>query len=183
MSISPIQKYHYLRAALSGEASEVIKSLEFVGENYNAAWELLCDRYNNNRLLIYNHVKSLFSLDSLAHENSTLIRKTIDSVYKHLRALQSVGQPTDKWDTLIIYLIQTKLDPATAREWEEFKGEEIPSLDSLKQSLKQRADVLETLENQADKKRPKNVIKSYFSKVLLVVIVLKVTTYKTALTF
>lgn len=35
-----------------------------------------------------------------------------------MRVLQQLKEPTDKWDTLIIYLIASKLDSATKKEWE-----------------------------------------------------------------
>lgn len=60
--ITPIQKYHYLRSSLKGSALQVIKSLEFCSDSYEVAWELLTNRFDNNRLLINNHVKSLFTL-------------------------------------------------------------------------------------------------------------------------
>lgn len=50
-------------------------------------------------------------------------------------------------DALLIYLILTKLDIITAREWKkERTGNEISTLDDLKLFLNSRADLLETLE-------------------------------------
>lgn len=144
--INDVQKFHYLKASLTGEAADVIKSLEFSTKNYIVAWELLCHRYNNTRLLVHNHMKALFNIQRLDRESSVHIRKLIDTVNKHLRALQTLKQPTETWDTLIIYLISTKLDNITAREWEQYKTEDLPTLENLKQFLKSRADLLETLE-------------------------------------
>ncbi|KAJ8972213.1 hypothetical protein NQ317_018687 [Molorchus minor] len=149
-SISSIQKYHYLRASLEGSsASQVIKSLEFTGENYAIAWNTLCERYNNTRLLISNHVKALFNIEPVVKESAYKLRKLIDEISKHLRALEQLKQPIDKWDTLVIYLISTKLDTSTARRWEEYKSDKnIPNLQDFKTFLKARADLLETLEQR-----------------------------------
>ncbi|KAJ8981054.1 hypothetical protein NQ317_018026 [Molorchus minor] len=59
ISISHVQKFHYLRASLESDAALVIKSLEISSANYEVAWNTLLERYDNNKLLIHNHIKSL----------------------------------------------------------------------------------------------------------------------------
>lgn len=160
-SISDIQRFHYLRSSLIGSAIQVIQSLEFTPTNYAVAWDILCKRYDNYRLLVHNHVKALFNLEPVSKESSSKIRKLIDEVLKHLRALDTLKEPTSHWDTLIIYLITTKLDKVTIREWEEYKADiEIPSLDNLLQFLRSRADLLETLEVGNIDKDKENKVKS-----------------------
>lgn len=44
-----IQKMHYLKASLRGEAADVISSLELSAENYVEAWAMLNERYDNQR--------------------------------------------------------------------------------------------------------------------------------------
>lgn len=150
--IDNIQKFHYLRSALTGNALQVIKSLEFSSDNYITAWDLLMNRYNNNRLLVHNHVKALFNTQSVNKESAPQIRKLIDSILRNLRALKTLGEPTSSWDTLIIYIVASKLDPSTEREWEIYKGTLSNSLSNNKlclndliKFLKDRADVLETI--------------------------------------
>lgn len=153
--ISNIQKYHYLKSSLKGNAELVVNSVEFSSDNYIVAWELLLNRYNNNRLLVHNHVKALFSINSLTKESPVAIRKLIDTILKNLRALKILGEPTDQWDTLINYIIVSKLDKTTEREWESHKCTLFPSdnnskriikIDELICFLKDRADMLETLQ-------------------------------------
>lgn len=88
---------------MTGNAIQVIKSLEFSSINYNTAWELVNDRYNNTTLLIHNHVKALFSLQVVSKECPIQIRKLIDTVLKNLRSLKTLGENMESWDTLIIY--------------------------------------------------------------------------------
>lgn len=151
-----IQKFHYLRSSLSGGALQVISALEFTPANYVHAWDLLVKRFQNDRLLVQNHVKSLFSLSNMHKESPVLIRKVIDTILRNLRALSSLGEPTESWDTLIIYLVVSKLDSSTEREWEDYKGTLISNtqsegtkrklkLDDLLTFLRNRADLLETI--------------------------------------
>lgn len=153
--INTIQKYHYLRSSLKGSALQVIKSLEFSSNNYQIAWDLLTNRYDNNRLLINNHVKSLFTLQTITKESPVQLRKLVDSVLKNLRSLKIMGEPTDYWDTLVIYLIVSKLDSTTCKEWENKKstfGKDTKvTLNDLLQFLKDRSDVLDMVQAQGHK--------------------------------
>ncbi|XP_037877095.1 uncharacterized protein LOC119630738 isoform X2 [Bombyx mori] len=146
-SIPKINKFHYLRSVLEGSAAVVIKSIEFSSENYDVAWDLLCQRYDNTRLLVNNHLRALFSFQPIARESHQSLRYMIDYFTKHLRALGTLKEPTSFWDTLIIFMMTTKLDGATSRKWEEHRNclTEPPSLESFCEFLRNRADVLETV--------------------------------------
>nr|CAI5848726.1 unnamed protein product [Callosobruchus analis] len=49
--ISLSQRFNYLRLPLKGEALDLLKNLEISPENYNIAWQLLHDDYDNNTVL------------------------------------------------------------------------------------------------------------------------------------
>lgn len=105
--ISDIQKFHYLKASLEGEAALVIKSLEISSANYSIAWNALLDRFDNNKLLMYNHVKGLFGGETIPKESAVGIRKLVDEFSKNVRSLQQLNQPVGEWDTLLGYIIAT----------------------------------------------------------------------------
>ncbi|XP_066244730.1 uncharacterized protein [Euwallacea similis] len=161
--LSNIQKFHYLRGSLMGAAALVIKSLEFSASNYEVAWMLLLERYNNPRVLIQNHVKALFQIESISKASAEHIRWLIDTISKHMRCLEQVKEPTV--DTLIIFLINSKLDSVTSREWEEYKTKRdlantSPSLEDMKTFLKNKAVLLETIKmNQTQAQESKNELK------------------------
>lgn len=50
--LSAIQKFQYLRSSLSAEALQVIHTLETTKENYEIAWRLIIERYENKKLII-----------------------------------------------------------------------------------------------------------------------------------
>lgn len=148
--IDDVNKFHYLRASLEGSAAVVIQSIHFSASNYSVAWNILCERFDNKRLLIQNHVTSLFNLEAIKKESSVAIKRLIDSVNKNLRSLESLGEPTSHWDTLLIHIVTNKLDSKTYREWEEFKGDvdkdKSITLDMILGFLRNRSDLLETIE-------------------------------------
>ncbi|KAL0860640.1 hypothetical protein ABMA27_009990 [Loxostege sticticalis] len=161
--IDNINKFHYLRASLEGTAALVIQSIEFSSNNYNVAWNLLCERFDNKRLLIQNHVSALFNVEPITKESSHSIKRLIDQINKNLRALESLNEPTKHWDTLLIHMITQKLDVHTYREWEELKGrlgKDKPTLTKFLEFLCSRADLLETLELSRGNSRTVNSNKS-----------------------
>lgn len=160
-----IQKFHYLRSSLTGSALQVIKSLEFSNNNYLIAWDLIERRYNNNKLLCHTYIKGLFTLNSITKECPIQLRKMIDSVSKNLRALKLLGEPTDSWDALIIYIVLTKLDSNIEKEWEQFKTNGLGSskekiklekLEELLNFLSQKADMLEMIKANSSSNNSEN---------------------------
>ncbi|XP_011858966.1 PREDICTED: uncharacterized protein LOC105556478 [Vollenhovia emeryi] len=146
-TLSDIQKFYYLRSSLQGVAAQVINSLETTADNYHEAWELLKTRFENKRLMLHHHVHSLFDITSIPKESASQLRKLVDDILKHLRALKTLGQPTDQWDCLMIYLVSSKLDAATRRKWESsITTNTPPTFKQLTDFLTQHCSVLETLQ-------------------------------------
>ncbi|XP_045449077.1 uncharacterized protein LOC123657599 [Melitaea cinxia] len=169
-SIPKIHKFHYLRATLKDSAALVIRSLDFSAANYDVAWDLLCDQYNNTRLLVTNHIQSIFNIESIAKESSKALRNIIDIVNKNLRALKTLKLPTEHWDALIVYIISTKLDSVTSHEWETYRNtlKDLPTLKNMITFLNNQADLLETMEDTHTKRRHSDVTYNNRQKSLVV---------------
>lgn len=160
--ISPVHKFHYLISYLQGDAARIISNLEVSSANYADAWKLLCSRYDNKRILINHHLSSLFNVRPLPRESEKSLRFLVDHVTKNLRALSSLGQPTDKWDILIIFMLSSKLDSVTLMKWEEYRNNiegDVPTLNEFNKFLINRADVLESINrnNKVDTVTLKNL--------------------------
>lgn len=56
------QKFYYLRSCLSGDAARALDTLEASNANYDIAWNILKERFENKGIIIHNHVKALFEL-------------------------------------------------------------------------------------------------------------------------
>lgn len=115
--LSDIEKYHYLKSCLREEAAQVIKALEMSSVNYIIAWDLLKDRFQNKRLFINNHIKGLHEIPTMSKESGSALRILISNTNTHMRALASLDQPINKWNSITIYSIVNKLDSSTRRSW------------------------------------------------------------------
>lgn len=117
-TLPSIQKMQYLLSVLKGEAHDVVSSLETFDENYAEAWKMLKERYDDDNLIIQKHIRVLFEQPVLHKENHVALRRMLDTVLKHVRALKATKRPTDQWDDLLMYLVTSRLDQTTNKEWE-----------------------------------------------------------------
>lgn len=151
-ALTEIQKFHYLRSSLVGKASECIKNMTFSAANYNTAWESICDRYNDTRNLIFTHIRSMFLIETVPKESSGKLRNLVDCITKNIRSLKSLISEKELGEAFLVYLITSKLDAVTVREWEQKITSTTPTYLELEQFLKDKASLLEKLES----KRPKS---------------------------
>lgn len=71
-----------------------------------------------------------------------------------------LGQPTTHWDTIVVYLVTSKFDNQTARDWEPFKCErELPILEELTKFPSSKADILDTISMCPGKNKQQKVFK------------------------
>lgn len=117
-NLSNIEKFHYLNASVKGSAARTIQALGISELNYTLAWTRIKDRYEDLKTLKYHHVRSMYDTPSCTKESLSGLRHLIDNTNNNLLALKALGEPTDSWDTLITYLLTSKLDNNTQREWE-----------------------------------------------------------------
>lgn len=150
--ISDIEKFHYLRGALKDEAAKVIQHLEVSAVNYQSAWSLLEKRYKNKSLMIHNHIKGIVGYPKIIKESAFAIRQLSDTIQGHLRALRSLKEPVDHWDSLLIFLISEKFDASTEKEWESelLKITELPTQSTLLDFLEKRCHFLEKIEKRVE---------------------------------
>ncbi|XP_055523187.1 uncharacterized protein LOC129717340 [Wyeomyia smithii] len=132
VDVADIQKFHYLRAALKGEASQVIESISISAANYNLAWEALVSRYSNEYLLKKRHLQALYETPRMKQESAAALHGLVDEFERHIKVLKQLGEPTDSWGTMLEHLLCTRLHDETLRQWEEHASTiEIPSYANL----------------------------------------------------
>ncbi|XP_076661047.1 uncharacterized protein LOC143364788, partial [Halictus rubicundus] len=135
-----VQKFHLLKNALRGEATAVIDSLNATEGNYLVAWDLLCKRCNKPRKIINAHLKLLLDLPEVTRDTPINLRQLAEQTQVHVNALKAAKQPTEHWDTILIYIVSSKLDKNTRRAWERtLEDEDIPKFTQLLDFINKRA--------------------------------------------
>ncbi|XP_039310450.1 uncharacterized protein LOC105203290 [Solenopsis invicta] len=130
--------------SLTDKALDIIKTLEISDSNYDLAWNILKDRYDNKRLIVQTHIKTIFELPAVVKENAGDIRQLADGMLTHIPALNALNCDADKWDALLIHIIMSKLDNITSREWHaSLQGTELSTFVELTDFLARHSQVLE----------------------------------------
>ena len=142
-SITPAQKFYYLKSYLSGTAADLVSHMKLTDSNYFEAWDRLEKRFDRSQLIIQSFINSFVSLPSTNSSNVVLLRKITDGadeVIRGLNALNTTGR--DPW---LIFLLNQKLDPDTKQAWAEHLGsKEGPTIDDLLEFLQNRCACLES---------------------------------------
>lgn len=148
-NLAQVQKFHYLQSVLRGEALKIIDSLEISDQNYLVAIELLKNRFENKKHAIRTHLKHIFELESVQRESHTALRNFLDTFSKHYRCLLNLGETINASSSLLIYLLLTKLDTSTKREW-EIKTKDVvsPKIDDFIKFLDDRCSILESIDTK-----------------------------------
>jgi hypothetical protein len=142
--ISDSQKLHYLKTSLTGEAAALLYSIDVTDANFREAWNMLGDRYQNERYLIHSHLQSLFAQMHLKEESASNLRKLLDHTTKCVRAINVLGLPTDEWDAFLVFSIVDRMDSDSRRQWElHSPGSDYPQFEDVKKFIEQRCRALE----------------------------------------
>ncbi|XP_040157340.1 uncharacterized protein LOC120896897 [Anopheles arabiensis] len=144
--ISNIQKFHYLRASLKGEAAGIIQPIPITAENYQVAWKALLNRYSNKVHLRKMHTRALFELPKLTNSHAPDLRQLANQFQLHIDILKQLEESIPDNSTIFVELLATKLDKATLQAWEEHNSQDIqPTHPNMTNFLLKRAQTIEAL--------------------------------------
>lgn len=148
-SISNSEKLQFLKTLVRGEASQMISHLQITEENFDTAWTLLKNRYNNERRLIESYVKTLINQPHIKNDTPKALREIHDTTMECLKAIENLGVKTDQADFLLNVIILQKLDPETIRLYETSIGEprKMQKFDNLLSIIEKRFQTLEFINN------------------------------------
>lgn len=151
---SPAIKLYHLKNALIGSAAGKIDQDVINNNDYSAAWKMLEDAYEDERLIIDTHIDALLSLPKMTNENGEELRKLIDTCIKHVDALKNRELPVEGLAEMILTnLIAKRLDKETRKLWEsQLSQEELPSYVEMIDYLRERVRILQKMTGYADQR-------------------------------
>ncbi|KAJ3662007.1 hypothetical protein Zmor_006375 [Zophobas morio] len=163
-NISNIRKFHYLRSCLKDEALRSIESLAVRNENYSKAIETLQKRFENERLIVQEHITNILNIPSLLKSSHKELREIIDTVSNNVAALQVLNLPVDQWDAILVQIVFEKLDYASKKEWQSTLDKAVPTFLQFSEFLEKRCEILEAMDklktNNLPSNKPKSIISS-----------------------
>ncbi|KAL0901649.1 hypothetical protein ABMA27_006857 [Loxostege sticticalis] len=136
-SLTGVQKLHYLKTNLQGDPSNLLQNYAITESNYEEAWQQLIKRYDNKRYNSNLVMKTLF------------FTKLLDTTSSCLKSLSTMGIQTQTWDTIIIYLVASKLDTESHKQWETYisnQCDDLPSWQQMVEFLETRFRTLEMVD-------------------------------------
>lgn len=146
-TLNDVQKLHYLKSCVIGEAKNTIKHFQITEKNYLPAWDNLKNRYSQRRLIVNAILRKLFMLKKLTSPSPVYLKSLIDSTKECINSLNSLDISTTSWDPIIIFLLIQKLDSESHRAWETHVSEEyyneMPTFENLTTFLDSRICTLE----------------------------------------
>ncbi|KAL0880858.1 hypothetical protein ABMA27_002041 [Loxostege sticticalis] len=148
-SLSNVQKLHYLKSSLSGDAEQLLKHIPVTESSYENAWTTLTDRYNNKRIIVNSILNKLINQRKLTTATAKGVKELLDTTNECLNNLKSIDVSIENWDILIIHLTVNKLDNESHKSWEEelstIKIDTLPTLKTFLKFLETRFRVLEMI--------------------------------------
>ena len=118
--LKEVEKFQYLLGSLSGEALDLIKSLDITTENYTVAWNLLCKRYQSTRRHIFFHYAGLLDLPEIKENKQ--VHSLLAKVREHTQALDALGHGTETFDGVLVTILSRKISPKLWRRLEDHRG-------------------------------------------------------------
>ncbi|XP_062709928.1 uncharacterized protein LOC134288608 [Aedes albopictus] len=144
--LNDMDRFSYLKSALSGEALQEIESVELSAANYSVAWKALESRYENKKLIVKAHLDALFAVEGMKRESYDGLSNLISGFEKNLQMLQKIGEDTAAWSTVLAYMVYSRLDPATLRQWEtQHNSKDVPTYQNMIAFLRSHCAVLQSV--------------------------------------
>ncbi|XP_038106598.1 uncharacterized protein LOC119766232 [Culex quinquefasciatus] len=170
---TPRMKLYRLEEALIGEAKGTLDEKTIEDGNYDGAWELLEERYEDNRRMVDIHIGGLLKVQKLHKESHAELRALVETVVGHVENLKYLRQEFTGVSTqFVVYLLAHALDSDTKKLWEAtVKKGELPNYEETIKFLKNRVSVLERCDEtsepaakQRDRNNPRPTNKPSYQK-------------------
>ena len=108
--LAKIDKFKYLRGFLEEPVRRVISGLALTEENYDAAVNILTDRYAKPMKIKRVHINDIMNLPAVFNErNSVRLRHLYDDIEVHFRSLEALGADKDSYSSVVVPVVMEKI--------------------------------------------------------------------------
>ncbi|XP_071161119.1 uncharacterized protein [Mytilus edulis] len=141
-TLTPIQKFNYLKAQLEGSAAQTVEGFALTNCNYETAVNLLRDRFGQPSKLIHAYMKALMNLPAPTNDAFSL-RSYGDRLESYVRGLGSLGQTPEMYGSLLVPVVLDKLPIEIRKSIAREHGRDNFILQNLRKSITKEIEILE----------------------------------------
>ena len=109
MSLSPVDKFNYLHALVEGPAARSIQGLQLTEVNYEAAKQILQERFGKTHQVISAHMEDLLRLPMCTGDKTSQLRHIYDKIQVNVRELEALGVESEQYGSFLVPIIMAKL--------------------------------------------------------------------------
>ena len=108
-SLSRVAKFNYLNSLLEGAAKCAVQWLTLSDANYDAAVEILEQRFGKPQQIISAHMDEILKIPQCTSDRPASLRLVYDELSVHVRGLKSLGVSSEQYGSLLIPIVMSKL--------------------------------------------------------------------------
>ncbi|XP_049316416.1 uncharacterized protein LOC105234143 isoform X7 [Bactrocera dorsalis] len=148
--LSQAQKLYHLRYKTKGEAGSIVKRFALNDENFKLAWEALVERYENERVMIENPIKTLLHLPKIQQETSQEFQNLYSTVTNCISVLKTQNISTESWDPIIVTIYAETLPDAALLRCEQslVERKKMPTWQQMKTFLTAQYEIAERIDKK-----------------------------------
>ena len=148
--IPEITKFSYLKSLLKEEAKSAISGLPLTAANYQAAVDLLQERFGRPEKIIFHHVQDLLALQVAATPTVKQLWVFYNDLKAHVRSLEALGIDATRYGVILTPLILHRLPADLRMEWAREGDKRESDVDYLMTFLKTEIERRERSQVYAD---------------------------------
>lgn len=148
--LSEIERFYFLKTQLVDEALQLIQHLQPTEDNFKIAWQLLTQRYNNQRRMVDSYVKRILNQPQITKSTADKLKELHDTTKECILALKNMDIDTDKANFILNVIIESKMDDESIHMYESTMSQprEQQNFDELMKFIERRFQTLECIEQQ-----------------------------------
>lgn len=117
--ISNVVKFHLLKTHLRGIALDAINGFKSATD-YEAAWQTLIQRYDNQQRIIYGYIRNFLDIPYLSpRPTATQFLRMLNKTNQLIRVLPSFNYDVTSWDPILMFCLTSRLDAYSVRKWND----------------------------------------------------------------
>ena len=161
--LTTVDKLNYLFSLLEGQALRAIKGLAITESNYQAAIDILHERFGKSQQIISGHMDELLKIPPCIGDKASQLRFVYDKLNVNVRGLETLGVKSDQYGSSLIPVIMAKLSSDVRLQVARNAKKDVWEIGELLEIIRKEVEARELYEHvKVDNERKKPPPRSQF---------------------